>query len=181
MKELSTLLCGNSPEIGDQYLIENIFSVISGFHQAAFLVEKIKQGMDGPVYYFQVDVFPEYFLLDSGFQQFAGDAEVPDAAWLGNVFIYFGMVFLEIVKEGRMYLHHLANGHFDDPEKGLNHVVRLIDQAVSLFIALQLVVVDHLGKQGILVLEAFIDGAFGYAQLFSQRVHGHASDAILPK
>lgn len=89
MKELSTLFCGNSPEIGDQNLVENIFPVMSGCYQAAFLVEKVEEGMDGPVYDVQVDVIPEYLLLDSGFQQFAGYTEIPDTAWLGYVFIYF--------------------------------------------------------------------------------------------
>ena len=68
MKELSAFLCGNSPEIRDQYLVKNIFPVISGFHQAAFLVEKVEKGMDGPVYNPKVDVLPEYLLLDSRFQ-----------------------------------------------------------------------------------------------------------------
>ena len=162
-------------------MVEHIFVLETSIDHVTVVTKEVKKCMNSLVYNLDVDIVPEYFLLNTGLKQFPGHTVIADLSGLGKMFKDFLMVFLEIVEKCRARSLHLTNCHLDDPEECLNGIIRLFNQPMSLLRGLLLIVLYDLQQQSIFVLEALIDGALGNPHLFSKRIHGHAFDAILSK
>ncbi len=65
-KELLSLFCGYTPEEGDNDMVKHIFPVVPGLNHFAVLPKQVKECMKGPVDDLNVDVVPEYLLLNPG-------------------------------------------------------------------------------------------------------------------
>ena len=132
--------------------------------------------MQCPVDDINMDILPEYLLLDPCFQQVPGYTEIPQVIVPGEPLKQGIMIFLHIMEEEGVGLFHILHGDTHDPEEGLHGVIGMFDNFMSLFGSDLLVIVDHLKQQGIFILEMLIDGSFRHAHLLCQVVHGHASD-----
>jgi len=162
-------------------MVEHIFMLETSVDHAAVVTKKIEQSMKGPVDDFNVDIVPEHLLLNTGLKQFPGHTVIAYFTWIRKLLKNFLMVFFEVMEKSGACSLHLNNGHLDDPEESFNGIVRLIDQFKSLHLVLVLIIFNDLHQERIFVLEALVNGSFGYSHFFGKRVHGHAFDAILAK
>ncbi len=162
-------------------MVEHIFMLETSVDHAAVVTKKVEQSMKGPVDDFDVDIVPEHLLLNAGLKQFPGHTVIAYFTWIRKLLKNFLMVFFEVMEKSGARSLHLNNGHLDDPEECLNGIVRLIDQLKSLHLALVLIIFNDLQQKRIFVFKAFINGTLGDAHLFGKRIHGHASDSVLPK
>lgn len=160
-------------------MVEHVLSVKPRINHAAVVPEEVKEGMDGVVDNFHVDIVPEYFLPDARFQEFPGHAHVTHLSRFSKLFKDLLVIFSKIVEKGRAHARHLGHGHLDDPEQGLDGIVRLLNEPVRFFGGPVLIILYDLQKQGIFILEAFVYGPFGYAHLLGKCIHGHGPDAKL--
>ena len=108
-------------------MVEHIFMLETSVDHVTVVTKEVKKCMNSLVYNLDVDIVPEYFLLNTGLKQFPGHTVITDLAGLGKMFKDFLMVFFKIVKKSRTHSLHLVNGHLDDPEERLNGIVRLLD------------------------------------------------------
>jgi len=149
-------------------MVKHKFPIVTSIHHFAVVTKEVKERLEGPVNDINVDIIPEHFLFNTGFKQFLGDAEITDLTRFGKLFEDFLMVFSEIVEKGGTHAHHLANGHLDNPEEGLDGIVRLVDELMCLHLGLILVVYNHFPEQGIFILESLVDGSFGDTHFLCQ-------------
>ncbi len=90
---------GYPSEIGYHHMVEQLLMAVAGLDKATFHTKKIEQFVDCSVHNINVNVTSEDFLLYSGFQQLQSDAKIADTSRLRHIFIYFRVIFFEIMKE----------------------------------------------------------------------------------